>query len=108
MKMQELIGEFRDEMPKLAVATDVSRKAAMRMKILFDDFDKCSSQEAKDALVEAVRTAMREFTAAFTDAEVGVERLAKLNAEYTRVLGPRPKKAPKENPNQMKLPLEGV
>lgn len=107
MKMQELIGEFRDEMPKLAVATDVARKAAMRMKILFDDFDKCSSQEAKDALVEAVRTAMREFSSAFTDAEVGVERLAKLNAEYTRVLGPR-KKVTKEDPNQMKLPLEGV
>lgn len=107
MKMQELIGEFRDEMPKLAAATDVARKAAMRMKILFGDFDKCSSQEAKDALVAAVRVAIREFSSAFTDAEVGVERLAKLNAEYTRVLGPR-KKAVKENPNQMKLPLEGV
>lgn len=107
MKMQELIGEFRDETPKLVAATDVARRSAMRMKALFDDFDRCSSQEAKDALVEAVRTAMREFSSAFTDAKVGVERLAKLNAEYTRVLGPR-KKAAKENPNQMKLPLEGV
>lgn len=107
MKMQELIGEFRDEMPKLAAATDVARKAAMRMKILFDDFEKCSSQEAKDALFEAICVAVHKFSSAFVDAEVGIERLAKLNAEYTRVLGPR-KKAPKEDPNQMKLPLEGV
>lgn len=102
-----MIGEFRNEMPKLAVATDVARRSAMRMKTLFDDFDKCSSQEAKDALVEAVREAMREFSSVFVATEASVERLARLNAEYTRVLGPR-KKAPKEDPNQMKLPLEGV
>lgn len=101
MKMQELIGEFRDEMPKLAEAMDKSRAECKQMVALFNDFDKCESQEAKDALVGAVRSAMSGFADAYCCVDAGVERLKKLNAGYTRTLGPRKPKA--EDPRQMKL-----
>ena len=104
MKMQELIGEFRDEMPKLADAMNVSREMCRQAMSLFRDFDKCESQEAKTALIDATRSALAAFSRAYAYVDAGVERLVKLNAGYTRVLGPHKPKA--EDPGQVKTEPE--
>lgn len=101
MKMQELIGEFRGEMPKLAEAMDRSREECRRAMALFCDFDQCGSQEAKAALIDAVRSALARFSHAFADVDAGVGALVRLNAGYTRVLGPRKRR--QEDPRQMKM-----
>lgn len=103
MKMQELIGEFRDEVPKLAKATDKSREACRKAMSLFRDYYTCESPEAKNTLAGMFREAMAEFSSAFRDVDAGVGRLAELNGGYTRVLGPRGPKT-KDDPRQPDLP----
>lgn len=106
MKMQELIGEFRDETPKLAKAMEKSRDACRKMVTLFHDYNECVSQEAKDVLMGAVQAAMAEFSSAYCDVDSGVRRLTQLNDGYTRVLGPRKPKA--EDPGQTKMDFGGT
>lgn len=101
MKMQELIGEFRKEMPELAEAAEKSWVSLEAVKALVSDFAKCSSQVAKDQLAGSILCGLTALADAHGAVFSGVRRLAELNAGYTRVLGPRKPRA--EGPCQMKL-----
>ena len=105
MKMQELITEFRDEIPKLAKHHKETGDLYRKVWGLWDDCARCESEEGRGLLIDAVREAMNRFATAFADMSVSVEALESLNAGYTRKLGPR-NAGPKEDPRQMKLELE--
>ena len=105
MKMQELITEFRGEVPKLAKHHEEAGGLYRKVWGLWDDYSRCESQEGQRLLIDAAREAMNRFSTAFTDMSVSVEALEALNAGYTQKLGPR-KAGPKDDPRQMKLELE--
>lgn len=104
MRMQELITEFRDEIPKLDKSHKEARDLYRKVWGLWDDCARCESEEGQRLLIDAAREAMNRFSAAFVGMSVSVEKLERLNAGYTRKLGPR-KAGPKEDPRQMKLEL---
>jgi hypothetical protein len=105
MRMQDVITELRDEVPKLAKFHQDAGDWYRKVWRLWDDFSRCESEEGQKLLIDAARESMNRFSAAFTDMSVSIEKLERLNSEYTRKLGPRDP-APKEDPRQMKLPLE--
>lgn len=105
MKMQELITEFRDEIPKLAKHHQEVSRLYLKVGGLWDDFSRCESITAQGLLMDAAREAMDQFATAFIDMSVSIEKLEKLNAEYKEKLGPR-NAGPKEDPRQMELNLE--
>jgi len=105
MRMQELITEFRDEIPKLAKHHQEVSQLYLKVWGLWDDYARCESEEGRRLLIDAAREAMNRFSAAFVDMSVSIETLERLNAGYTRKLGPR-NAGPKEDPRQMKLELE--
>jgi hypothetical protein len=105
MKMQELITEFRDEIPKLAKHHKEAGDLYRKVWGLWDDYMRCESEEGHRLLIDAAREAMNRFSARFVDMSASVEALERLNAGYTRKLGPR-KTGQNENPRQMKLGLE--
>lgn len=102
MRMQELITEFRDKVPKLATHHKEADGLYRKVRGLWDDYSRCESEEGRRLLVDAVREAMNQFSAAFADMSMSIEALEWLNARYTRKLGPR-KAKPKEDPRQMEL-----
>lgn len=105
MKMQELITEFRDEIPKLAKHHKEAGDLYRKVWGLWDDYSRCESAEGQRLLIDAAREAMNRFSAAFVDMSVSIEALERLNAEYKEKLGPR-NAGPKEDPRQMELNLE--
>lgn len=105
MKMQELITEFRDEIPKLAKHHKEAGELYRKVWGLWDDYSRCESEEGQRLLIDAAREAMNRFSAAFVDMSVSIEALERLNAEYKEKLGPR-NAGPKEDPRQMELNLE--
>ena len=105
MRMQELITEFRDEIPKLAKHHEEAGSLYRKVWGLWDDYSRCESQEGQRLLIDAAREAMNRFSTAFTDMSVSIEALRMLNTGYTQKLGPR-KAGPKDDPRQMKLELE--
>lgn len=105
MKMQELITEFRDEIPKLAKHHKEAGDLYRKVWGLWDDYSRCESEEGQRLLIDAAREAMNRFSAAFVDMSVSIEALERLNAEYKEKLGPR-NAGPKEDPRQMELNLE--
>lgn len=104
MRMQELITEFRDEIPKLAKHHQETDELYRKVWGLWDDYARCESEEGQRLLIDAAREAMNRFSTAFAGMSVSIEALERLNAGYTRKLGPR-KAEPKEDPRQMKLEL---
>lgn len=105
MRMQELITEFRDEIPKLAKHHKEAGDLYRKVWGLWDDYSRCESEEGQRLLIDAAREAMNRFSAAFVGMSVSIEALEELNAGYTRKLGPR-KAKPKEDPRQMTFGLE--
>jgi len=105
MRMQELITEFRDEIPKLAKSHQETDELYRKVWGLWDDYARCESEEGQKLLIDAAREAMNRFSTAFAGMSVSIEALERLNAGYTRKLGPR-NAGPKEDPRQMKLELE--
>ena len=105
MRMQDVITQLRDEVPKLAKHHQEVSRLYLKVGGLWDDFSRCESITAQGLLMDAAREAMDQFANAFIDMSVSIEKLEKLNGEYTRKLGPR-KAEPKEDPRQMKLDLE--
>lgn len=105
MKMQELITEFRDEVPKLAKHHQEVSQLYLKVGGLWDDLRRCESATAQGLLIDAACEAMNRFAQAYIDLSAEIEALERLNAGYTRKLGPR-KAEPKEDPRQMKLDLE--
>lgn len=105
MRMQELITEFRDEIPKLTKHHKEAGDLYRKVWGLWDDYSRCESQEGQRLLIDAAREAMNRFSAAFVDMSASIEALGRLNTGYTRKLGPR-NAGPKEDPRQMKLELE--
>lgn len=105
MRMQELITEFRDEIPKLAKHHQDVSQLYLKVGGLWDDLRRCESATAQGLLIDAACEAMNRFAQAYIDLSAEIEALERLNAGYTRKLGPR-KAEPKEDPRQMKLDLE--
>lgn len=105
MRMQELITEFRDEIPKLAEHHQEVSQLYLKVGGLWDDLRRCESATAHGLLIDAACEAMNRFAQAYIDLSAEIEALERLNAGYTRKLGPR-KTEPKEDPRQMKLELE--
>ena len=105
MKMQEVITAMRAEMPVLAKHHQEVSRLYLKVGGLWDDFSRCESITAQGLLMDAAREAMDQFATAFIDMSVSIEKLEKLNGEYTRKLGPRETK-PKDDPRQMELGLE--
>lgn len=105
MKMQELITEFRDEIPKLAKHHKEADNLYRKVWGLWDDYSRCESVEGQRLLIDAARNAMNMFAVSFDCMSVSIKALERLNAGYTRKLGPR-KAEPKEDPRQMTLGLE--
>ena len=105
MRMQELITEFRDEIPKLDKSHKEASELYRKVWGLWDDYSRCESQEGQRLLIDAAREAMNQFAVAFVDLSVSIETLRTLNTRYTQKLGPR-KAGPKDDPRQMKRELE--
>lgn len=105
MKMQELITEFRDEIPKLSQHHQDTDRLYRKVWGLWDDYARCESVEGRRLLIDAARKAMDMFSTAFIGMSASVEALEQLNAGYTRKLGPR-KAGPKEDPRQMELEFD--
>lgn len=106
MKMQELIGEYRKEIPVLVKDAEQVAELYKRLNSLIRDFANCQSDVARAMILDGVKSDMNMFDHAFVDMMATVEKLEGLNSGYTRTLGPRAAK-PVEDPRQMKLPLEG-
>lgn len=105
MKMQELITEFRDEIPKLVKRRKETDALYRKVWGLWDDHARCESVDGQRLLIDAARNAMNMFAASFDSMSMSINALERLNAVYTRKLGPR-KAEPKEDPRQMTLGLE--
>lgn len=105
MKMQELITEFRDEIPKLAMYHQETDSLYRKVWGLWDDYERCESEEGQKLLIDAARGLMNRLATSFTNMSAVIKTLEGLNSGYTRKLGPR-KAVPKENPMQMRLELE--
>lgn len=105
MRMQELITEFRDEIPKLTKCHEEAGRLYNKVWGLWDDYARCESEEGQRLLIDAAREAMNRFSAAFVGMSASINALDKLNAGYTQKLGPR-KARPKEDPRQMQLELQ--
>lgn len=104
MRMQELITEFRDEIPKLAKHHQEVSQLYLKVGGLWDDLRRCESATAQGLLIDAACEAMNRFAQAYIDLSAEIEALERLNVGYTRKLGPR-NAGPKEDPRQMKLEL---
>jgi len=105
MKMQELITELRDEVPKLAKYHQETERLYNKVWSLWDDYARCESLEGRRLLIDAAREAMNRFSAAFVGMGASIKTLEGLNAGYTRKFGPH-KVVTKDNPMQMRLELE--
>ena len=105
MKMQELIGEYRKEIPVLVKDAEQVAELYKRLNSLIRDFANCRSDVARAMILDGVKSDMDMFDRAFVDLMATVEKLEGLNSGYTRTLGPRAAK-PAEDPRQMKLPIE--
>jgi hypothetical protein len=105
MKMQELITEFRDEIPKLSKYHQETDSLYRKVWGLWDDYERCESEEGQKLLIDAARGLMNRLAAAFTNMSAVIKTLEGLNSGYTRKLGPR-KVVPQEDPMQMRLALE--
>ena len=105
MKMQELITEFRDEVPRLAKHHQEVSQLYLKVGGLWDDLRRCESATAQGLLMDAACEAMNRFAQAYVDLSASIEALERLNAEYKEKLGPR-NAGPKEDPRQMELNLE--
>jgi hypothetical protein len=105
MKMQEVIAKLREEAPlldKCAKDVDATFQKAWG---LFDDFRRAESEAGQRLLADAVCEALNEFAGKYRTLRCSVETVCLMNAEYREKLGPR-KAKPKDDPRQMKLPLE--
>lgn len=106
MKMQELITEYRKEIPVLVKDAEQVAELYRRLSSLVRDFTNCQSDVARAMILDGVKSDLNMFGRAFEDMMATIENLEGLNSGYTRTLGPRAVKP--EDPRQMMLPIEGV
>lgn len=108
MKMQDVIGELREEAPFLDKCSKNVDEVFHKACGLFGDFRRAESEPGRILLADAVCAVLDDFAEAYRALRCSIERVCMVNAGYKAKLGPRAKKPPRENPNQMKLPIEGA
>ena len=74
MRMQDVITQLRDEVPKLAKHHKETSALYLKVGGLWDDFSRCESITAQGLLMDAAREAMNRFAQACTSRMFPVTR----------------------------------